>query len=392
VSQNFIQQFVWVCTIGWFSGALWATPYLPAHDDIVLEVLPYQLQWREQRELKQLRRQYQQDRRNVPVATSLAQAYISVARQQNDPRYYGYAEAVLQPWWRIDSAPSEVLLLKATLLQHYHHFEAALVDLNQVIAQQPNNGQAWLTRATIHQVMGKSNIALKDCRVLSRFTSPLVSATCMSGALSLTGQAQRAYQLLHKTLSVSQTSPAEMVWAWTLLAEIAYRLGQNRTASEHFVKALQHVPDDIYTLGAYADLLLASGKYQQVYKMLNDQVQDNDLLLRLILAEKHLTHIDYQQHVKLLTTRYDAQRRRGSLAHLRSQSRFVLEVIGDAERALTLATQNWQSQREPDDALILLSSAYASQNVSAAQMILDWVEKNNLEDVRLQRLQQLVRH
>jgi len=76
-------------------------------------------------------------RGNLPLALRVAQGYLALGRVTGDPRYAGYAEAALGPWWRLDQAPQEVLVVRATLRQRAHQFDAALADLAAVLKANP---------------------------------------------------------------------------------------------------------------------------------------------------------------------------------------------------------------------------------------------------------------
>ena len=82
-------------------------------------------------------------------------AYVALGRSEGDPRYDGYAQAALAPWWDLAEPPVPVLILRATLEQRRHDFDAALADLERVLARQPRHPQALLTKATILEVQGK---------------------------------------------------------------------------------------------------------------------------------------------------------------------------------------------------------------------------------------------
>ncbi len=75
-------------------------------------------------------------------------------RVAGDPRYAGYAQATLAPWWDLQPLTEEVLLLRATLRQRVHQFDAALADLAAVLSAilaMPRHSSA---RATVLQVQG----------------------------------------------------------------------------------------------------------------------------------------------------------------------------------------------------------------------------------------------
>ena len=68
---------------------------------------------------------------------------------------------------------------------------------------------------------------------------------------------------------------------------------------------------------------------------------------------------------------------------MREESRFHLRLLGDAQGALQLAQRNWDVQREPADARVLLEAALAANDRRAAQPVIDWLRETRLEDVAL---------
>ena len=128
-----------------------AAPYLPRSGAQGLEQLPARND-PTQKELANLRSQLQREPANVSLAAALERRYISMARNDADPRYRSYAQSALAPWWEKAGPPTEVLMLRATVLQSTHRFTEALADLDQLLKNDRRNGQAWITRATVLQV------------------------------------------------------------------------------------------------------------------------------------------------------------------------------------------------------------------------------------------------
>ena len=102
-------------------------------------------------------------RSRLDIALPLAQFYLSRARATGDLRFLGYAEAILAPWRAAGSrCPCQVLVLHATILQSRHAFMPALAELDRgATAADPDNAQAWLTRATVLRVLGRYDEALQ---------------------------------------------------------------------------------------------------------------------------------------------------------------------------------------------------------------------------------------
>lgn len=371
---------------GALAGPLHAAPRVPVHDGEALERLPHPATDPVARELRALRAQLSRAPNDLPLAVQLARRYIEHGRRTGDPRYYGYAEAALQPWWHVPEPPAQIRVLRATLAQGRHDFDSALHDLTLALKMDARNAQAWLTRAAILQARADYPQARHSCLALLRLTTPLITTSCLAGIAGLTGESARAYQRLSEAVTASpRAQTGEQVWALTLLAEIAARTRQP-AAEQHFQAALRLDPRDNYLLAAYADFLLEQERPAEVRALLKDQARADNLLLRLALAAQALGASELAMHTQTLQARFAASRLRGDNRHLREEARFTLQLLKQPARALQLARQNWTLQREPADARILLEAALAAQDRRAAQPVLDWLTANRVEDAHLQRL------
>ena len=116
-----------------------ATPYRPASDDTVIERLPSSGS-QASRELAELRARLKAAPMDLAAAAALARHYIARNRAEADPRYLGYAQAALAPWWTAADVPANALVLRATLRQRLHDFDGALRDLDRLLARQPRHG------------------------------------------------------------------------------------------------------------------------------------------------------------------------------------------------------------------------------------------------------------
>jgi Tfp pilus assembly protein PilF len=363
-----------------------AAPYIPASGQQVVESVPRRGD-PVQQELRRLRSQLNASPNDVALATTVARRYIALGRSETDPRYLGYAQAALAPWWQQTAPPLEVRLLRATLLQSTHQFASALADLKAVLAADPSNTQAWLTQATVQTVQGDYTGATASCARVSRLSIELIAITCIANVGALTGKAERSEQLLDLTLARSPNAPPELqVWALTLLAEIAQRRADSAVAETRYRQALALKPRDSYLLGAYADFLLEQGRNAEVLTLLRDQDRIDALLLRRALAlqqagQQRATQAD----VKELAARFDAAAQRGDTVHQREQARFELLLRHNSTAALALARKNWEVQKEPADIRIYLEAALQAHDASAAKPVIDWVATHHTEDVIVTR-------
>lgn len=362
-----------------------AAPYIPANGGQVLERLPASLD-RLQRELGRLRTELAANPTDLGRAAQLARRYIEQARRDGDPRFLGYAQAALKPWWGLPraTAPAEVLVLRATLAQSTHDFSAALADLDEALRREPANAQAWLTRATIEQVVGRYEAARRSCARLFGRTPDLVLQTCLASIGSVSGEARASYEKLKRMLEARRDAPAPLrAWSGTLLAEMAERLGEHGAADAHFREALRADPEDSYLLAAYADFLLDRGRPQDVLRLLEGRTAADALLLRHAIALQALGSPRAAQQVAALRARFEAARRRGDTVHRREEARFALALDGNPGEAVRLAKLNWAVQKEPADLRILAQAAAASSDADAGRLVRDWLRHSRIEDRRL---------
>lgn len=364
-----------------------AAPYAPRDDDEVLERLPSRPNDPAMREIRDLRGALARDPQNLERAIRLARRYFEQALAQGDPRYVGYAQAALRPWWDLPQPPTPVLVMRATLLQYRHDFSGALEDLEQALKRDPDDARAWSLRAVIHLVQADYAASRRDCVQLAPLMPELIAIGCVAFIDGLTGHARQSHDTLSRALARTTDASAEQkMWVLVRLAEMAWRLNDAKLAEEHFKRALALDITDGFLLAAYADFLLDYARPQEVIALLKDWTRADPLLVRLTLAEQAAQAKGLREHQAALADRYAAARLRGDTTHEQEESRFSLRVLSRPEEALKLAQSNWRVQREPRDARVLLEAALALRRPEAAQPVLDWMAQTRIEDWYLQRL------
>jgi tetratricopeptide (TPR) repeat protein len=367
-----------------FEESAVAQAYIPSDGSQVVETLRKDL-W--QSELSGLRKKVTAAPTDSAAATRLATRYIEVARKSGDPRNLGYAESVLKPWRVNGTATADMLVLQATILQSTHQFPAALLVLNQALKLDRHHAQAWLTKATIELVMGNYSAAKSSCLRLQGLTTPSIATACFCSVASLNGDAGKSYLTLQQVYnSAPEIDIGLRSWLLTLLGEMAVRLGDNKAAENWFVKGLRVDPNDHYLLGAYADLLLDQERDREVITLLADKNQIDGLLLRSVIALQKQKSPLLMEKINTLQQRFGAAASRGDTVHQREQARFELQLKQNPNTAMDFAEKNWSIQKEPADLKIVLEAAWASQRVSAASPMLEWMRQNKLEDARLHKV------
>ena len=364
-----------------------AAPHVPSSDNEVLERLPARPNDPAMREIKSMRAALAQEPQNLDLAVGLARRYFEQAMAQGDPRYVGYAQAALKPWWNLPDPPTNVLVMRATLVQYRHEFAAALADLARALARDPENARAWSLRAVIHLVQANYAESRKDCAGLAPLVEPVIAVGCTAFIDGMTGRARASLETLNRALAQAGDAGAEQkLWVLIRLAEMAWRLNDAKLAEQYFRRALGLGITDGFLLAAYADFLLDYGRAQEVVTLLKDWTPADPLLLRLALAEQAVNAKRAREHQATLADRYAAARLRGDTTHEQEESRFSLQILKQPEEALRLAQNNWRIQKEPRDARVLLEAAVALRRPAAAQPVLDWMAQTRIEDWYLQRL------
>ena len=373
--------------LGAASAPAGAAPFVPTADSQVLERLPFTPSDPVARELRALRSELAREPDDLRLALQLARRYLELGRVTGDPRYAGYAQAAMAPWWNLKHPPQEILLLRATLRQRVHQFDAAMTDLAAVVDANPRNAQARLTRATVLQVQGAYDAAREECLALQSQAPELVWVACLTSVNGATGELQESYGQLRAALARQlHVQPGVRSWVLTSLAEMAARAGMVDEAQDHFRAAFALDAADNYLLGAYADFLLDRDRPEEVVTLLQDKTRADPLLLRYALALKAQHSALLAAQVEQLRDRFEASRLRGDRVHLREEARFTLHLRNGPKEALKLAQDNWQVQKEPADARILLEAALAAHDAAAVDSVRNWLKHSRLQDVQLSQL------
>ena len=378
------------------SPATRAAPHIPAHDNVIVEKLPVRANDPAARHLRELRLAHTAAPDNRDVAVQLARSYFDLASAEGDPRYVGYAEAALRPWTTLPEPPTDVMLMRALIRQYRHDFGPALRDLDAVLSAEPGNTEALQWQFALHLVQADYAAARQRCTVLAPLTTPLAATACTAILDGINGQSRQAYARLAAALALRTSTGTGTAagaidadyrqWLLTRLGEMALRAGNKTQAEKHFREAIATGVTDGFVLAAYADLLLEEKRPAEVVTLLKDWVASDILLLRLALAEQALRAPLAAAHQQALANRFAAAALRGDKLHQQEESRFALQLQGDAAKALALAVENWTSQREPRDARVLMEAALAHGDAAAAKPALDWMASTGFEEPRYREL------
>lgn len=368
------------------SSAAYSEPYVPASDAEVLETLPSGLV-SERRAVSGLRQRLDAQPENATTATTLAEQYLRLGDTSGDPRYWGYAQSALQPWWEADNPPNKVRYLRAKLREKQHAYALAIADYKALVAAQPDNVQVQLDLSNVYRVQGRYKQALQTCEPLQGLRQNIIYQVCSSPIRALTGNADQAYNTLRNMLTWARANAPELVLSnRILMAEIATALGDTKLARWDFFASMIEASDDLYLLRSYADFLLDEGEAEQVLSLLQEHTQDNGILLRAAIAAEVMQDKRAGEYKLELQRRFDEIRLRGDMPHGRYEARFELLLNHNPQKALQLARANWSKQKEPRDTRNLLEAALAAKAPDAATPAIQFLRRQKTEDAAMARL------
>ncbi|TFZ09015.1 hypothetical protein EZ216_02980 [Ramlibacter humi] len=363
-----------------------AAPFTPKSDDEVVERLPLAAD-PSARRVEAMRRQLASRPQDRALRVEIARRHFELAMAQGDPRFVGYAFADLAPMAKDAGADAGYWLVLGQLQQYSHDFATALESLARAATLAPQDPQPVAWRAAILMVQARYAEADAECERLAALAEPLFATGCAAYVQAATGALRPAYEKLSAAAAATpRAAPELQLWVQTRLAEMALRLGGDAAAEKHFRAALAQGITDQFLLGAYADFLIDRKRPAEALKLLAGWERSDVLLLRLALAGKAASDAKAADWASQLKERFAEAAQRGDRLHEQEAARFALDVQGQPDEALRLATSNWQQQKEPRDAQVLMRTALAARQPAAAKPALDWLAASRYEDPQLQDL------
>jgi len=381
------------------AGHARAVPVVPKGDDEVVEVLPAAAGNRG--EERQLRKRLAASPDDATLALTVARRYLDQAHESGDPRYAGLALAALRAWPDPKKAPDGILLMRATLQQYLHEFDASVASLRLLLARPGGDRQpqAWLTLATVLRVQGKYKESDAACQSVTSAGSALYGSACLAENAALRGEVSKARQSFEGLLGDPRTPAGARGWLLTSLAELEERDGR-ATAAEAGYRAVLRLGPDSYARVAYADFLIAQKRPLEAAKLLQGETRTDTVVLRLAIAEAQGRVLvgrsgaggaaasapgrdvaEMRDRIALANERPDAR-----IFHGREQAMFALFVDGSPERALALVRGEIVQQREPLDLLVFAQAARASGHGDAIEEVRALKAAQGLHDRRIDAL------
>lgn len=364
-----------------------AAPFTPASDAEVVERLPGRASDPAVRQVESLRKQLAARPDDNALRVAIARRYFEMAMAQGDPRYVGYATAALAPMAASSNMTADYWMALGLIQQFSHDFDKGLASLARASQLDPTAPEPLLWRAAVLMVEARYADALAECERVRLLGQPALALGCRTYVQATTGQLQPAFSALSGAVESNRNAAPELLlWQYNRLGEMAARLQRDDAAEKYFRAALKLGLPDQFLLGAYSDFLLDRHRPAEVIRLLTDWERSDVLLLRLALAGQATNDPRAADWTAQLRDRFQAAALRGDRLHEQEAARFELDMERHPAIALKLASNNFQVQKEPRDAEILLRAALAAGDAKAAQPALDWLRESRYEDPAMAQL------
>lgn len=364
----------WAAAVALFSsiaGAEETARYRPADGDRVVLTLPAGV----------LRAQAMPTDTADPERAAIdAEALLQLARTTRDPRYFGRAEALVEPWIARQDATPRLLVAAADLAQQRHEFVNARQLLNRAIDADPQNGGARIQRANVALLLGEFDAARRDCLAVLQSGATFPGTVCLASTMTGPGSLQRARRLLAPFDGAEPEAPDIARWLLLTESDLALRDGDEPAAQHYLARAHALDPDHEETRARLAELLIEHGDAKDALTLARGSTVSAALLVRRIRAASGIDAVEAASARRELDTLLAVGRRRGTTPHLREEGELALYVDRDAARALTMARQNFALQKDTPDVRLLLGAAVAAGDKPTLAELRRWLASTGFED------------
>jgi tetratricopeptide (TPR) repeat protein len=314
------------------------------------------------------------------LAAGQAEAFSALARRTRDARWFGRAEALVEPWIARTDAPARLLVAAADLAQQRHEFIAARSLLDRALAAEPANPGARLQRANVVLLLGDFGAARADCRAVLAAGHTLAGTVCLASAATGAGSVARARQLL-ASLDRQGEMPAPLAqWQLLAAADLASRDGDPDAAIALLARAHALDPAHEETRARLAGLLIERGEPQAALRLTTGENVSAALLVARLRAASGTDPVVARAARRELHALLEVGRLRGTNAHLREAGELALRADRDPGRALALARANFAVQKDTPDLRLLAEAAVAAGDRATIRYLRDWLKATGFED------------
>ena len=309
-----------------------------------------------------------------------ADAFIALARRSRDARWFGRAEALVEPWVARPDAPARLLVAAADVAQQRHDFTAARGYLDRALAADPGNAGARLQRANVAQLLGDFIAARSDCRAVLVSGNAFAGTTCLAATATGPGSVARGRKLLTALDRQGEVPAAVARWQLLTAADLASRDGDADAELAFLARAHALDPAHEETRARLAALLVDRGDAKAALTLAAGENVSAALLVARLRAATGIDAGIALAARQELDALLEVGRLRGTRTHLREAGELALRADRDPRRALALARENFAIQKDTPDLRLFVDAAVAAQDHGTIRYLQDWMAATGFED------------
>lgn len=369
------------------SLSAWAQPRLtPSADEVVLPASVH-AQSNQAGSLREVEREWRKNRNNLPAALNYARAVFLLGLTEGDLRWYGSAKAALQPWWTATTLPADGHFLRALVKQGFHDFKGGIDDLSAAIAIDPAQAEYWSWRFSLHLLTSNMAAARTDCDAIGQRFGRDEGQACAATLMYRTGQALQAIPVLNRLVELPDyQGPFTQDWLRYHQGEAYRAAGQYAQAIAVWEKHVQARPNSHLVKLTLAELLNQQGQFAKAKRYADATSPTDALLVQALLASRGLKDGDTQRLADQFESRMNNQALRGESLIERPTMVYLITYGRDNAQGLKLAAENWSTQNEPADAVLLVQAALKANQPRLAEPVLGWMAATGYTDPVLKAL------
>lgn len=251
------------------------------------------------------------------------------------------------------SADPTTLIDAATIAQSRHDFARAIELLDQLLAIQPHNDQAWLLLASINTVIGDLQEARFACKQL-RSQPFLVTATCLARANQTEESANHWSEILLTSLNTQRDPGVNselLAWSQSIAADLLAQ-SDPQIAIRLYRSSLEQI-ESSQVRAALVDVLLAENNLEQASVAIHAGESSLPLTVRRFIVAKRMNELDtVAGEIDAANHEFRHWIASNDWQHAREMARFYVDVMERPDLARQLAVRNVEFQMEPEDRLL----------------------------------------
>lgn len=341
--------------------------------------------------LRDAERDWLRNPKDLPLALRYARTAFQVGLNEGDLRWFGAAKAALLPWWNASSLPADGHFVRGLVRQGFHDFAGGLADLNAAIALEGQRPEFWSWRFVIQMLVSDMAAARQSCETMRQRFGAGEGQACSAVLLYRSGKAAEGAALLEQAIRRPEFQDSgSQDWLRFHLGEAWRAAGQPARAIAVWEQHLAQQPGAHSVRLALVELLNEQGQFAQARRLAlgpNPQATPSDaLLVQSLLASRGLGDGETPRLAALVDQRMRSQAERGEAMIERPRMIYLIRYGRDPAAGLKLAVENWATQNEPPDAVLLVEAALKLKQPKAAEPVLDWMARTGYTDPALARL------